>query len=78
MCKWLKVILRTLQSSVCNHRELALENLTLTSYVLLHATYKFSVFESLLADVKQEAIESSDPRGEYDRTRTSIGINWEF
>ncbi len=29
MCKWLKVILRTLRSSVHNHRELALENLVL-------------------------------------------------
>lgn len=40
--------------------------------------YRLTNHLSLLADVKQEAIESSDPRGEYDRTRTSIGINWEF
>jgi len=40
--------------------------------------YQLTDHLSLLADVKQEAIESSDPRGEYDRTRTSIGINWDF
>ncbi len=38
MCKWLKVILRTLQSSVRNHRELALENLPLRQQL---ATLKY-------------------------------------
>ncbi len=38
MCKWLKVILGTLQSSVCSHRELALENLALRQQL---ATLKY-------------------------------------
>jgi len=42
------------------------------------ALYQLTERLSFRADVKQEAIESSDPRGEYDRSRTSIGINWEF
>jgi len=46
--------------------------------VTARALYRLTGRLSLLADVKQEAIESSDPRGEYDRTRTSIGINWAF
>ena len=46
--------------------------------VSARALYRLTDHLSLLADIKQEAIESSDPRGEYDRTRSSIGINWEF
>ena len=38
MCKWLKVILGTLQSSVCSHRGLALENLALRQQL---ATLKY-------------------------------------
>lgn len=33
---------------------------------------------SIQADIRQEAVESSDPRGEYDRTRAAIGLFWEF
>ena len=46
--------------------------------VAAQALYRMTDRLSLRADVKQEAIESSDPRGEYDRTRSSIGINWRF
>ena len=42
------------------------------------AVYQFTDRFSLRAAIKQEAIESSDPRGEYDRTRSSIGVAWDF
>jgi len=46
--------------------------------VSARALYRLTDRLSLRADVKQETIESSDPRGEYDRMRTSIGVHWEF
>ena len=46
--------------------------------VSARALYRLTDRLSLRADVKQETIESSDPRGAYDRTRTDIGIHWEF
>ena len=42
------------------------------------AVYRFTDRFSLRGDIKQEAIESSDPRGEYDRTLASVGVNWAF
>jgi hypothetical protein len=33
---------------------------------------------SIRADIKQEMVESSDPRGEYDRLRGAIGIFWQY
>ena len=42
------------------------------------ALYRFTDRLSLRLDIKQEEIESSDPRGEYDRLRSSLGVNWEF
>ena len=32
----------------------------------------------LQADFKQEAVDASDPRDQYDRTRTAIGVVWNF
>jgi len=42
------------------------------------ALYQFTDRLSLRFDIKQEEIESSDARGEYDRLRSSLGVNWEF
>ncbi len=42
------------------------------------AEYQFTDYFSLRADVGQEVVESSDPRGEYDRTRAAIGVKWGF
>jgi hypothetical protein len=42
------------------------------------ARYRFTDQLSLRLDVEQEDVESSDPRGEYDRLRTSLSVYWEF
>ena len=46
--------------------------------VMAAAEYQFTDHFSLRADVGQEVVESSDPRGEYDRTRAAIGVKWGF
>ena len=46
--------------------------------VVARAEYRFTNHFSLRAVVGQEVVESSDPRGEYDRTRAAIGVKWEF
>lgn len=40
--------------------------------------YRFTDRLSLRADVKQEGVDSSDPRGEYDRLRAGVSIHWEL
>ena len=42
------------------------------------AVYQLTDRFSLRGNIKHEAVESSDPRGEYDRTLASIGANWAF
>jgi hypothetical protein len=42
------------------------------------ARYRFTDQLSLRLDLEQEDVESSDPRGEYDRLRTSLSVFWEF
>lgn len=40
--------------------------------------YSFTDQLSLRLDLEQEDVESSDPRGAYDRLRTSLSVYWEF
>ena len=42
------------------------------------ARYRFTDQLSLRFDLEQEDVQSSDPRGEYDRLRTSLSVYWEF
>ena len=42
------------------------------------ALYRVTNQLSLRFDLEQEDIESSDPRGEYDRLRTGLSVYWEF
>jgi hypothetical protein len=42
------------------------------------ARYRFTEQLSLRLDVEHEDVESSDPRGAYDRLRTSLSVYWEF
>jgi tetratricopeptide (TPR) repeat protein len=42
------------------------------------ARYRFTDQFSLRFDLEQEDVQSSDPRGEYDRLRTSLSVYWEF
>ena len=42
------------------------------------AEYRLSERLSIQINYGQEAVESSDPRGQYDRVRTSIGAFWQF
>ena len=46
--------------------------------VIAKAEYQLTDQFFLRADVKLESIESSDTRGEYDRTLASIGVKWRF
>ncbi len=46
--------------------------------VSARVAYRFTEQLALRLDLKQEVVESSDPRGEYDRTRASIGVSWRF
>lgn len=40
--------------------------------------YQITSQLSLRANVEQEAVDSSDPRGAYDRLRTDLGLIWSF
>ena len=40
--------------------------------------YRFSRSLSLRAEIRQDNVDSSDPRGEYDRLRTRVGVYWRF
>lgn len=42
------------------------------------ALYRLTDRLSLRADVEQEDIDSSDPRGEYDRLRAGLSVYWKF
>ena len=42
------------------------------------ALYRMTDQLILRLDLKQEDIESSDPRGDYDRLRTGLSVYWEF
>jgi hypothetical protein len=42
------------------------------------ARYRFTDQLSLRFDLEQDDVESSDPRGEYDRLRMSLGVFWDF
>ncbi len=46
--------------------------------VTASALYRFTDKFSLRANVKHEDVDSSDPRGEYDRLRAGLSIYWEF
>ena len=46
--------------------------------VEVSARYRFTDQLSLRLDLEQEDVESSDPRGAYDRLRTSLSVYWEF
>lgn len=45
---------------------------------VLVVDYELSDRLSIRADIKQELVDSSDPRGEYDRLRGAIGIFWQY
>lgn len=45
---------------------------------ILVVNYELTNLLSIRANIRQEFVESSDPRGEYDRMRGSIGVYWEF
>ena len=42
------------------------------------ARYRFTDHLSLRLDVEYEDVESSDPRGAYDRLRSSLSVYWDF
>ena len=42
------------------------------------AVYRFTEQLSLRAEIRQDDVDSSDPRGEYDRLRTRLGVYWRF
>ncbi len=42
------------------------------------ARYRFTEQLSLRFDLKQEDLDSSDPRGQYDRLRAGLSVYWEF
>ena len=42
------------------------------------AEYRFTSQLSLRGEVRQDSVDSSDPRGEYDRLRTRLGVYWRF
>ncbi|MDH3362394.1 MAG: tetratricopeptide repeat protein [Gammaproteobacteria bacterium] len=46
--------------------------------VTASALYRFTDQLSLRADVKQEDVDSSDPRGQYDRLRAGLSVYWDF
>ena len=46
--------------------------------VSVGAEYRFTNELSLRAEVRQDSVDSSDPRGEYDRLRTRLGAYWRF
>lgn len=46
--------------------------------VVAAAEFELNDRLSIRADLKTELVESSDPRGEYDRTRAAIGVVWQF
>ena len=45
---------------------------------ILVVDYELTDRLSIRANIKQEFVESSDPRGEYDRLRGAIGIFWQY
>ena len=46
--------------------------------ISVSALYRFTDQLSLRADVEHEDVDSSDPRGAYDRLRAGLSIRWEF
>ena len=40
--------------------------------------YRLNRRLSLRAEIRQDSVDSSDPRGEYDRLRTRVGVYWRF
>ena len=46
--------------------------------VSVGATYRLTDQLAVRANFRSDSVESSDPRGEYDRQRTRIGIYWRF
>lgn len=47
-------------------------------HVAASALYRFTDQLTLRADVEHEDVDSSDPRGAYDRLRAGLSISWQF